>query len=319
MNQRKNSREKVLIIKIGCSETLHPEFDGTASLGDVLRTTVILHLFKDSHVTWLVGKSAIPLLENNPMIDRILPFELVSSLQLQAEKFDTVVNLERIPGICALTSMVNARKKYGFKFNREDGIATSHPNSYEALKPYMQVKTKRDQQTYWQSVLYQILGHEWHKEEYILDFQPESKVVHDIGLNYLVGRHWPLKAWPDQNFAALAIKLQNRHFSVSFQQGTNDLQEYMNWIHSCKLLVTNDSLGMHLAIAMKKKVVVLFGPTSSNEVYLYKLGKKLLPKTQPDCLPCWSLECKQTRPCLEEITPFEVLRSVLEVWDAERS
>jgi hypothetical protein len=53
--------KKVLIIKLGYSETLDSALSLTTSLGDVLRTTVILHFFKDWHITWLVDEKALPL------------------------------------------------------------------------------------------------------------------------------------------------------------------------------------------------------------------------------------------------------------------
>ncbi|MBE9531845.1 MAG: glycosyltransferase family 9 protein, partial [Proteobacteria bacterium] len=62
--------DKVLIIKLGYSETLVDEISRTTSLGDVLRSTVLLDHFKDSHITWLVDEQAIALLKGNPLIDR---------------------------------------------------------------------------------------------------------------------------------------------------------------------------------------------------------------------------------------------------------
>ena len=49
---------KILIVKMGYSETLDSHMSRISSLGDVLRTTVILHLFKNDHVTWLVDEKA---------------------------------------------------------------------------------------------------------------------------------------------------------------------------------------------------------------------------------------------------------------------
>lgn len=46
----------------------------------------------------------------------------------------------------------------------------------------------------------------------------------------------------------------------------------MKWISSCDYIVTHDSLGLHLALAMKKPFIALFGPTSSHEIDLYNLG-----------------------------------------------
>lgn len=51
-----DGRKRVLIIKPGYSETLDPDDSGVVSLGDILRTTVILYLYppEQYHVTWLV-------------------------------------------------------------------------------------------------------------------------------------------------------------------------------------------------------------------------------------------------------------------------
>ena len=93
-------KEKVLIIKLGYSETLDGEIGKITSLGDVLRSTVLLHLYKNAHVTWLVDEKAFPLLKGNPYVHRILSYDLSSVLQLQSERFDTVINLEKVPGLC---------------------------------------------------------------------------------------------------------------------------------------------------------------------------------------------------------------------------
>ena len=113
-------KEKVLIIKTGYSEILDDAHDGRiSSLGDVLRVTTILHRFKDSHVTWVTSKEVYPLLADNPYIDRLLIFDLITSLQLLSEEFDKIINLEKVSGICALSDRIRARRnRFGFTFNR---------------------------------------------------------------------------------------------------------------------------------------------------------------------------------------------------------
>ena len=91
-----NNKDKVLIVKTGYSETLDKQISHFSSLGDVLRTTVILHLYKDCHVTWLVDESAFQLLYNNPYIDKILIYNLTSILQLKSQQFDTIINFSKI-------------------------------------------------------------------------------------------------------------------------------------------------------------------------------------------------------------------------------
>ena len=90
---------KVLIVKLGITETIDSEISlDSISLGDIFRTTAVLHLFKDDQVTWLTSEEGPPLLEDNPYIDRILVYNLTSVLQLQSEHFDVLINLEKVPG-----------------------------------------------------------------------------------------------------------------------------------------------------------------------------------------------------------------------------
>jgi len=67
---------KILIIKLAYSETLDQEIGRTPSLGDVIRTTPILwalkEKFPESHITWLVSEDALPLLQGNKLVDRVL-------------------------------------------------------------------------------------------------------------------------------------------------------------------------------------------------------------------------------------------------------
>ena len=71
---------KVLIIKLGYSETFHPRVDDGPSLGDIFMTTMILRPLKDHHITWLVDRAGLPLLEGIPHIDSVLPYNPISVL-----------------------------------------------------------------------------------------------------------------------------------------------------------------------------------------------------------------------------------------------
>lgn len=296
---------KVLIIKLGYSETLDKEISTTTSLGDVLRTTVILNCFKKDDVTWLVDEKAYPLLENNRYINRILIYNLETVLQLQREKFDTVVNLEKVSGICSLSDSISAWRRFGFRFDEDKGTALAYDNAEKVLSLCFNLDEKRKSEKYWQQALYHMIGKEWKGEEYILGYKPRQTKKYDIGFNWAVGGKWPNKAWPKEYWNKLENLIKNK-FSVSLQQGLNNLYEYIDWINSCNLIVTNDSLGMHLAIALKKKIIALFGSSSSKEVYLYKRGKILLPDVSYKCIPCLKQICNQKRNCMEFILPEKV-------------
>ncbi len=305
-----SKKSKVLIIKVGYSETLDPEISNTTSYGDVLRTTVLLHLYKNDHVTWLVDERAYPILKGNEYIDRVMIYNLSSVLQLQAEYFDTVINLEKVPGLCALTDSINAWRRYGFRFDERTGCAEAYDGTQEALAVCLDIEKKKKYASFWQEGLYKIVNAQWRDEEYILGHEPKSAVTHDIGFNYQVGNKWSSKAWPMDYWKKLEKIIGNK-YCISWQQGLDNMEEYFDWIHSCRLIVTNDSFGLHLAIAMKKYVVALFGPMNFREVCLYDRGKIITPgKVECSDFPCCLPECKINNPCMRHIYPKDVFSEI---------
>lgn len=309
---------KTLIIKLGYSETLDPEIGTTTSLGDVLRTTVILNYFKGDDVTWLVDEKAYPLLEGNPLIRRISIFNLETVLRLARERFDTVINLEKGPGICAFSDSINAWRRFGFRFDADRGVAQAYDGAEKVLSLCLDLEKKKGNIRYWQDALASMIGRKWSKhDEYFLAFQPQSSVRYDVGFNWAVGDKWPNKAWPKAHWKKLQALLKNK-YRLTWQKGLSNLYEYMDWLSSCRLIVTNDSLGMHLAIALKKNVVALFGPTSSREVYLYERGTKLLPKVAYRCVPCLKSSCHQKKLCMAFISPEYVRDEIVRLLAAPR-
>ncbi len=306
------SKEKVLIIKIGYSETLDGEIGMITSLGDVLRSTVLLHLYKNAHVTWLVDEKAFPLLKGNPFVHRILSYDLTSVLQLQSERFDTVINLEKIPGVCAFSDSINAWRRYGFRFDPENGVALAYDGSQHVLEICMYQEYKKKTKKHWEEILFEMVGARWQGEGCILGYKPQSNVVYDIGFNYDVGKKWPNKAWPMEYWKELERLIGNK-YSISWQQGLKNIEEYFEWINSCRVFVTNDSLGLHIACALNKKILALFGPTLASEISIPN-GIKLLPQTQYTCIPCLSPRCIQSKPCMNYIEPkmvYDAIKNIL--------
>jgi lipopolysaccharide heptosyltransferase II len=76
----------------------------------------------------------------------------------------------------------------------------------------------------------------------------------------------------------------------------------------CELLIGIDSGPMHVAAAMGRPVVGLFGPTDPGRTGPQGEGHEVLFHRQP-CGPCMTPTC-QDRPCMTTITPEEVLAAV---------
>ena len=73
----------------------------------------------------------------------------------------------------------------------------------------------------------------------------------------------------------IILWLRKIKYYVEDQPGETTVENYINWINSCGTIVTNDSLGLHIALALKKKVIILFGDTNADEVYMYDRGIKI--------------------------------------------
>ena len=95
---------KIIIIKLG-------------ALGDVLRTTCILEglhkKYRAASISWLTAKSALCLLENNPLIDNVFPIEDSGSAELLRESYDLVISLDDDAIACNLAGHLTTRKFFG--------------------------------------------------------------------------------------------------------------------------------------------------------------------------------------------------------------
>jgi heptosyltransferase-2 len=67
---------------------------------------------------------------------------------------------------------------------------------------------------------------------------------------------------------------------------------------------------MHLAIALKKHVVVWFGVSCWSEIELYGRGLKLIPDGL-ECSPCWKHQCPYNLECIQMIDLDRIHQEVL--------
>ncbi len=309
---------KVLIIKPGYSEILEGRNNSRAvSLGDVLRTTPLLHLYGGDEVTWIADIEAFPLLVGNPLIKRILPYDMTTAFQLESEEFDSVINLEKIPGICALADRIRSRRnRFGFTFNSQTGDAEAYDHAFDVLAVGSDQKSKKDNQRTAQELLFEMVGKTWQGEEYSLGYQPKEDKKYDVALNIHVGKKWPTKVWPVEHWNELEKMLEGSGFSVTRQDKQDetvlrDLYSYMDWINSARTVVSSDSLGLHLGIALKKKVFGLFGPTPHKEVYFYGRGNEILPDKPCPNRPCMGTRCILGENCIHQIEPEKVYLEIM--------
>ena len=150
------------------------------------------------------------------------------------------------------------------------------------------------------------------------------------------GARWDNKRWPAEYFASLIRQTTREMPAVRFAIlggpddqalgaaiagaapgrclnlcGQTSLPEMIEWVRRCDLLVTNDTGPMHVAAALGKPMVALFGPTEPRRTGPYGRLDEVLRMDLP-CAPCLSDRCTSPRPneCLTLIPPQRVLERV---------
>lgn len=152
-----------------------------------------------------------------------------------------------------------------------------------------------------------------------------------VGLNTGSGSRWLLKKWRRDGFLELIKKLhekgakvllfggeeekernlwlkKNSPFPVIDTGSGNSLRHFFALLSLCDVVVAGDTLAVHAALGLKKKVVVLFGPTSSSEIELYGRGKKVVAPM--DCVGCYREICNRNPACMDEITVDAIFSAI---------
>jgi heptosyltransferase-2 len=298
------------------------------------------------HVTWLVDGESIDLLVGNPLVDAVLPFGLEATLPLEVREFDVLVCLDKEPGIAALATKVRAVRKYGFGMNAHGNLSAFNDAAAYALRLGIDddLKYRTNLKTY-QEIAAEAAEVEYARDEYVYELGDEEKrkarefmKTHGIdasrptvGLNTGAGTKFETKQWPAEHYRELVRGLADELGANVFLLGgpreealnttitagapprvyntgnSHSLPDFAGFISLMDVLVTSDTLGMHLAIALKKKVVALFGPTCPQEIDLYDRGVKLF--TGAACAPCYKQTCPDAV-CMKGIRPDRVLEEV---------
>jgi heptosyltransferase II len=114
--------------------------------------------------------------------------------------------------------------------------------------------------------------------------------------------------------AELARRLGPAAESTPVDQG---LRRGAAEVDRCEVVVTGDSLGMHLAIARGKHIVAWFGVTVPQEIDLYDRGIRL--RAAVGCAPCWKKSCDLQPLCVDRVEVDWIVQAVLDCLEARAS
>ncbi|MHB1605683.1 MAG: glycosyltransferase family 9 protein [Leptospirales bacterium] len=104
----------------------------------------------------------------------------------------------------------------------------------------------------------------------------------------------------------------HRRFRSSYVKdvGTNHpLGVFSALAANCQVIVTGDTLGMHVGLAVKSRVVAVFGSTQPHEIEMFGRGEKVI--TPIECSPCYRRSCDIHPSCMELIGHEIVMGAVI--------
>ncbi|MBI4004247.1 MAG: glycosyltransferase family 9 protein [Candidatus Omnitrophica bacterium] len=257
----------------------------TGALGDVVRTTPLLHVL-DAEVTWVTASNAFPLLRHNPRIARVVDIERADVVS--GREYDLVVSLDEDPRAADLATRVMKQALVGVY---RAGFGTTYTDSAREWFDMSLIsqlgKAKADelkfqnQKTY-QEFIFSMIGKAFCGEEYLLPVPVTTRPVPQlVGLEARAGDRWPMKRW--NGYEALAAQLEVEGYRVKYLEQRERLEDYIDDINECDYLVCGDTLAMHVGLALRKKVVALFTCTSPQEIYGYgRMTKVVSPMLRED-------------------------------------
>jgi heptosyltransferase-2 len=326
------------------------------AVGDVLRTTCILHGLKEkypnSEITWITRKASFSIFENNSFVNHVLAYESTEAiLQSIVRDFTLAINLDCSLDSSALAAAIKAKAKIGYGMNNQGNIFpyNSEAISWMEMGAFDQFKKKNNRS--FQDIMLDICQIPSSKKEIILMLSEaeqsfaqsfagnnhlgQSSTI--IGLNTGASNRWQLKQWTLEGFESLInLLLENTRATILLYGGplegernnylsklhptrivdtgtSNSLREFFALITLCDLFITGDTLALHAATALGKKIIALFGPTSAAEIDTYG-GQITRVQAKLDCLVCYKSKCEFNPNCMNSITAnelFEIIQKKL--------
>ena len=333
-------KESLLIIKLD-------------AIGDVLRTTYLLPVIAKAwpgiRITWITREESVSLLDNNPYITEIVPYNTDALVHLSSRTFDRVINLDAGKISAGMAAIAKAKEKIGYILHEDGYVVATNAAAEDWLQKGIFDDLKKANQTSHQDIMCSILDLPSAELKYVFELTETMKEMgrndlEELGLDlnkHMIGMHtggggrWQLKQWQEEKFVALISELiseigndaqillfggplereLNKRIlskvnAFVFDAGCdNEIRHFASLINCCSVVLSSDSLAMHIALALGRRTVVLFGPTSSAEIKMFGLGEKVVPDL--DCLVCYKRSCDIKPNCMDLISVDMVKQAIL--------
>jgi|WetSurMetagenome_2_1015567.scaffolds.fasta_scaffold26331_2 heptosyltransferase-2 len=293
-------------------------------IGDVVLTTPVIrsvrNAFPDAFIAYMADAQAASLLEQNPCLNEIIPFDFgrsgwreqprVAAL-LRRRRFDLAIDLFGNPRSALLTYFSGAHTRVGLdrpgrgrlytvRVRDEAGFKTAIAFHMQFLRAVGIPPTSERTEIFLSD------------DERLLARRLLADALQGRGPVVALhpGATWPAKRWLPERFADVALKIKERlGAQVVLTAGPNDdevirfveqsmrekipvfrglpLRQLAGLISQCSVYVANDSGPMHIAVAVGTPTIGIFGPGEENIWFPYPpAGGNIALRHEVPCHPC---------------------------------
>jgi heptosyltransferase-2 len=300
-----------------------------------------------SYIAMMVAPATKDIVEGNPYIDKVIVFDkdksrgLFSTInfakRLKKDGFDIAVILHPTVRVHLLAFLAGIKERIGYDrkgpyfltrtiaHRKQEGTKHESEYNFDLLEPLGIYNVQRE--------LYMpIRSSSQRVVEELLEqagITPQETLVAINPASSCISRRWPLSKFAqviDGLAARQGVKVliiadtQHRNISeelLSLTQsmpldfsGRFDLSGLASLFKRCRLVISNDSGPVHMAVAVKTPVISIFGrnqpglsprrwgPLGPADIFLHK---------KTECEPCLAHACTNSFKCLEAISVEEVL------------
>ncbi len=303
----------------------------------------------DSQIYWWLAAELCPLLQGDPDLAGLYPFNRRQWLsvdfwkqmalglrQMRRQSFHWVIDLQSLARSALVAWFSRGQFTIGLDDSREGArtfydVTVPRPSlNSHAVDWYLRVLPHLNVPLNW--------DFDWLPPRPQIAAAVQQK-WRPAGAPWIIlhpGARWLNKRWPVEYFVELVKRLAATEKSWRFAilgssneadlgariasslpercqdlTGQTSLPEMVEWIRFSQLMVTNDTGPMHVAAALGKPVVALFGPTHPSRTGPYHQISQVVHLSLP-CEPCLRSRCDYAKPmeCLRGLQPAMVAEAV---------
>ncbi len=285
-----------------------------SSIGDIVLTTPVIRNLKlqgkSVELHYLTKVQYAGMLENNPYVDRVHTLgksfdELIP--ELQAEQFDYIIDLHKNLRTLRVKRKLKVKSFSFNKVNMEKFLVVNFkinrlPNIHivdrymETIKPFVERNDMAGLDFFIPK-----------KDE--VDIKSLPDILHSGYIAFAIGAQHSTKRLPDDKIITICIKAErpivllgdNNDDIVAKKVkaavgdniynacGKHNLNQSASFVKQAELVVTHDTGMMHIAAALKKRIISVWGntiPEFGMYPYLPDEGSEIVEVKNLKCRPC---------------------------------